>query len=194
MTFEKDGYIISKNVITKDMCEIFTQYALFDRVNNFTANDPSLPGTHVKVYDNLMESLLLFCKPKIEECTGKKLIPTYSCFRVYKPGDFLIDHVDRLSCEISVSITLGYKYIYDIPGYNWPLHGYVNGKKIYFRCELGDAVIYKGRVLKHGRDRFDAGEQSYHVQVFLHYVDEKNPYSREYKYDKRDTIGIKKII
>lgn len=192
MTFEKYGYIVAKNVITEDMCKIFTQYALFDRLNNFTDNDPSFPDTHAKVYDNLMESLLLFCKPIIEKHTNKKLIPTYSCFRVYKPGDFLIDHTDRLSCEISASITLGYKYNCDIPDYNWPLHGYVNGKKTYFRCELGDAVIYKGCVLKHGRDRFNVDGQSYHVQVFLHYVDEKNPYSREFKYDKRDAIGIKK--
>jgi len=191
MSFDEDGYVIVKNVITKDMCKIFTQYALFDSLNNF-ANDPLLPGTHSKEYDNLMESLLLFCKPKIEEYSGKKLIPTYSYYRIYKPGDSLIDHVDRPSCEISVSITLGYKYFCDKPDYKWYLHGFVNGKKIYFSCEPGDAVIYKGTILKHGRDSFDVDEKSYQVQVFLHYVNEKNPYFREYKYDKRSSIGIKK--
>jgi hypothetical protein len=69
----------------------------------------------------------------------------------------------------------------------------VNGEKRYLNCEPGDAVIYKGCELEHGRDRFDVGESSYQVQVFLHYVTENGPFAEKYKYDGRPEIGcIKK--
>jgi hypothetical protein len=36
--------------------------------------------------------------------------------------------------------------------------------------------------LEHGRDRFDVGENSWQIAVFLHYVDADGPY-KDFKYD-----------
>jgi hypothetical protein len=46
--------------------------------------------------------------------------------------------------------------------------------------------------LNHGREPLDAGDGSYQIQVFLHYVDANGPYAEKYKYDGRSNIGIKK--
>lgn len=193
MAFEKDGYIIAKNLVSNDLAKIVTQYALFDMINDPNCTqDFQVPGTHANYSDILMESLLNPLKPSIEHYTGKRLIPTYSYFRVYKPGDVLKDHTDRESCEYSATITMGFRYNDKDDDYRWSLHGYVDGEKRYFRCEPGDAVIYKGRELEHGRDRFEVGKFSYQVQVFLHYVDADGPYAGEYKYDKRPSLGLKK--
>ena len=188
MSIEKDNYTIVKNMISKDICKITTQYALFDMLNDFTAVDPSVPNTHTKVYDKLMETLLLSCLPKMEETYGKKLIPTYTCYRVYKPGDSLADHTDRHACEISATVVIGYRHNDKPSDYRWPLYAYVGDEKRYLHCDIGDAVIYKGIDLIHGRDCFDVGKDSFQVQLFLHYIDANGMYT-DHKYDKRPAIG-----
>jgi hypothetical protein len=57
--------------------------------------------------------------------------------------------------------------------------------------ETGDLVIYRGCEVEHWREEFIAPEGSYHIQVFLHYVDANGPYA-DYKYDRRPSIGFNK--
>ena len=192
MFFEDNKYVIIKNLFPKSLCNIIKQYAIHDYINHIELED--LHGVknaaHSKYADCLMESLLCNIQPAIEKYTNKKLIPTYSFYRIYKDGAILNDHLDRPACEISVSIPIGYDYSNE--NYKWNLHGYVNDEKIYFECDPGDAVIYKGCELKHGRDRFEGGEGAHHCQLFLHYVDADGPYAEEHKFDGRVNIGIKK--
>lgn len=192
---ENDKYIVVKELISKELCKVSEQYCLFQMLSNFKPEDENsgqVPGTHSVYGDSLMETLLLHTKQKIESVTNMNLVPTYSYYRVYRPGDKLDDHMDRPSCEISATVTLGYRYNNKLPDYRWSLHAYVNNEKRYLRCDVGDAVIYKGCELTHGRDRFDVDEYSYQVQVFLHYVDANGPYGKRFKYDNRPAIGIKK--
>jgi hypothetical protein len=51
--------------------------------------------------------------------------------------------------------------------------------------------VYRGCEVEHWREEFRAPQGSYHVQVFLHYVDANGPYS-EFKFDKRPFIGYNK--
>jgi hypothetical protein len=188
MSFEKDKYILAKCVLNEELCKVTSNYAMFQKKNKFST-DTQVPGSHSVYGDPLMESILLVMQPKIEEYTNKKLIPVCSYYRVYLNGSILEDHIDRPACEISVSITLGYNYTNKEGDYIWPLHLYVNGEKKHFRCDVGDALIYKGYELVHGRDLLNAGNDSYHIQLFLHYVDSDGSYT-EYKFDKRDWIDI----
>jgi hypothetical protein len=192
--FKRDGYVKVSNMLDKGFCDVCTQYALFRKLNNFSPEDENqqIPGTHSEYGDSLMESLLLYLKPNVEKHTGLKLIPTYSYYRVYKPGDILKIHSDRYSCEISQTLTLGYKYNDTTPDYKWGMYIMNDDDKKYIPCEPGESIIYRGVDKFHGRDEFIAGEYSYHVQVFLHYVDANGPYADQYRYDKRRMIGIKK--
>jgi len=194
MNFGKDMYMKVDKLLSRDICKIAERYALYDRYNdlNLATVVCEVIGSHVKYGDSLTESLLLFLKPEIEKHTTLKLIPTYSFFRVYKAGHALDDHEDRPACEISVSIPLGFKYNGKSDDYLWPLHVYVNDEKRYIPCDVGDGIIYKGCEIKHGRESLDADEGSYHIQMFLHYVDANGPYAEKYKYDGRANIGIKK--
>tara|TARA_Y100000389_G_scaffold180631_1_gene195613 strand:+ start:494 stop:1120 length:627 start_codon:yes stop_codon:yes gene_type:complete len=198
MSLHEKGYSVLKNAFSKDVCDIATQYALNDMMNHFSPSfyseaDPfcSLDGpTHCRYSDCMMESLLLHLTPKLEEHTNMKLIPTYSFYRVYKPGDYLKTHTDRPACEITVTVTLGIRYNDTPEGYKWDLYGHINDKKQHLECEVGDALLVKGLDIPHGRDTFEAGPFSYHVQVFLHYVDANGPYAEEQKYDRRTAIGL----
>jgi hypothetical protein len=179
--FKENGYILVKNAVDKDLVDFITQYALFDEMQDFTP-DKQVPGAHVKYADPVMETLLLKLQPIIEKTTGITVDPTYSFYRIYRPGDELVPHTDRPSCELSITVSLGYDY--KGKEYSWPI--YVDGTPCHL--EVGDLVCYRGVDLEHWRTPFEAPEGSWHVQAFLHYVDVNGPYSN-YKFDGRDSIG-----
>src|SRR6056300_71715 len=121
-TFKEDKYVKVDNLLSIDVCKIAEQYFMFDRMNEFHPDkaDVLFPNTHGRYADLLGETLLLYLKPKIEECTELNLIPTYSFFRIYKSGDELKFHTDRESCEITCSVTIGLNYDEHIE--IWPLN------------------------------------------------------------------------
>jgi hypothetical protein len=184
--FKKDGYIVVKNAVNKDLADFITQYALFDEMQDFKSEEmqgyTQVPKAHSKYGDPAMETLLLTLQPIIEQNTGLKVYPTYSFYRVYRPGDELLPHIDRPSCEISITVSLGNDY--QGKDYSWPI--YINGTDCHL--SVGDLVCYRGVDLEHWRTPFEAPEGSWHVQAFLHYVDINGPYA-EWKWDKRTSIG-----
>ena len=52
----------------------------------------------------LREFVLAGVQPRIEELSGLILAPRYSFVRIYRHGNDLKRHRDRLSCEVSVSL------------------------------------------------------------------------------------------
>lgn len=180
--FTNNKYCYVKNAISKDICAIATKYTLFDEAKNFSPENTvgQVPGAHGKYGDPLMESILLYSIPIIENNTGLKVFPTYSYYRVYRPGASLFPHKDREACEISASIFLGRNY----NGESWKLYIEDTG----YEMEPGDMIIYRGMDLNHYRYEFEAPEGSFHSQVFIHYVNQDGP-CKEFKYDKRIGIG-----
>ena len=191
MSFLENKYCFVKGALSKEICTISTKYALIKKQIDFSPeNIENREQTHAVYSDSLIESILWFLHPKIEEVTNLKLYPTYSFYRVYNPGDSLEIHTDRQECEISATLCLGYNYITKTPNYNWgmyvkPPHGQVD-KPI---CEPGDMIVYKGIEVEHWRDVFSTDEGSYQVQAFLHYVDANGPLAK-FKYDRRPAIGL----
>ena len=195
MSFKENGYVHIKNVLPNDYCRLATQYTLFEQMNDVNGKNlegvtDQVPGTHSVYSDSLMESFLRFLQPVAEKHSELELIPTYSYYRIYKSGDILRPHRDRPSCEISMTLTLDYYYTDVDKDYKWPL--IMNNKPIVI--DSGDAVLYRGCDNEHERKKLDVGEDSFHVQVFLHYVDANGPYAEEYKFDGRPNIGIKNKI
>jgi hypothetical protein len=180
--FKKNNYVIVRNALSKELTDFLTQYAFLDEKNSF-ADDTQVPGSHAKYSDQAMESLLLLLQTVAEENTGLNLYPTYSYYRLYRPGAVLKKHRDRPSCEISMTVCLGSHYVES--AYSWPI--YIDGVE----CILnpGDILLYRGMDVDHWRNIFNASEGSWQVQVFLHYVDANGPQS-EWKHDKRPAIGF----
>ena len=181
--FEKDNYIFVKNAISKVMCNLLTNYTLMQQEHNPNVQDEMVANTHAKYGDHAMEALLVNLLPVVELYTNLTLYPTYSFYRVYKPGDILKKHVDRPSCEISVSLTLGYEYESENKNYNWTLWA----GDTEFEFFPGDMLIYKGLELSHWRDPFNV-KSGWQSQVFLHYVDANGPYS-SLIHDTRPNLG-----
>jgi hypothetical protein len=185
--FSIKGYQLVKSSISEELRDFVTQYALFDEMQDFSAEgkNTQVPNAHSKYADPVMETMLLHLHDTMEKNTGLKLYPTYSYYRVYRPGDELKIHRDRPSCEISA--TLCFNYSYENNSYYWPI--YMDGVEI--NLTPGDLVIYRGCDLDHWRNKFVGNENDWHVQGFFHYVDMNGPYS-EFKYDKRNMIGESK--
>ena len=124
--------------------------------------DEQIPDTPSWHDDLAMKNLMCYLTPDMEKHTGESLIPTYSYLRVYKKGDVLKRHIDRNSCQFSVTLTLMREPNDDI----WPIYLETNG--IYkVDLEAGDGLIYRGTVSPHWRDKFEGSRLA---QVFLHYV------------------------
>ena len=179
--FNEKGYCVVKGVVSEELRDFITQYALFDEMQDFTPDTDQVIGAHAKYGNPAMEAMLLNLHSIMEEHTGLTLFPTYSFYRVYRTGDTLEPHVDRESCEISCTVCFNYSY----ENYQWPI--FMNGVSI--TLEPGDIAIYKGCEVEHWRETFSApGDNPWHVQGFFHFVNSNGPYA-EWKFDKRASIG-----
>ena len=187
--FQQAGYCIIKSAVSKELRDFVTQYALFDEGQRFNDREigvyePEVPIAHSVYADPAMETMMLHLRRIVQENTGFELYPTYSYYRVYRPGNILKPHIDRPSCEISV--TLCFNYSYDSNTYQWPL--FIEGNPVVL--EPGDMAIYRGCDLEHWRSEFkNNDEDAWHVQGFFHYVNVNGPY-KEYKFDTRPQLGI----
>jgi hypothetical protein len=168
--------------LSKEVVDLTTQYSLFDELQDFHMDEFQVIGAHSKYADPLMESLLLKMHPIVEKNTGLSLYPTYSFYRVYRPGHELKPHKDRPSCEITATLSLNYDYMGK--DYDWKIFIESRG----YSMDPGDLIIFRGPKLKHWRERLDAPEGSWHVQAFLHFVDANGKFAN-YKYDEREMIG-----
>lgn len=140
------------------------------------------PITKLAYYaDPLIETVLLSSLPLVSEVCGRELYPTYSYTRIYQPGEELEPHVDRPSCEISVTVNVASKGLLSPI---W-MH-YKDNEPCSFTLNPGDAIVYKGCEARHWRDILKSDQMN--VQFMLHYVDKFGPHV-DRKYDTRPNIG-----
>jgi hypothetical protein len=188
--FQNKGYVHLKSALDKQSCEILTNELKTLVKAKKTIKDSQCPLSEAvhgaQIFDNLLEAML----PYFEQQLGLKLYPTYSYARLYnQQGEELKNHRDRPACEISATITLGFE------GDVWSIYmgddedKTLNVNKI--DMEIGDAVMYRGMDKWHWREPYFEGK--WQAQVFLHYVDQNGPHA-EWKYDKRESLGISKTI
>ena len=183
--FKDQGYVHLKGFLDEDNCRELTQELNKYIERGETTKDPQCPVSEAihgtPTFDKLLEDLL----PHFEKACGKRLYPTYSYARLYKPGEELKNHRDRPACEISATLTLGWS------GKQWAIYmgdhkDKSNASEIWM--DVGDAVLYRGMEKWHWREKF---EGEWQAQVFLHYVDADGPHADQ-KYDGRTSLGLSK--
>lgn len=181
--FARQKYVVLRSCLKNPELSLLYRWASRRAVVGTMFLDGTAPGALSSAGDVFMDGLLMDLLPRAEEICRLKLFPTYSYFRVYHRGDVLDKHTDRPSCEISLSLCLGFEG--EKP---WPLM--VEGPAGTSSVELapGDGLVYRGIECPHWRDSME-GEHL--AQVFLHYVDQNGPYA-EWKYDKRPALSFKR--
>ena len=179
-TFQRQGYVVVPQLIAPALAEFFWSYVHTKFASLLlSGGDPLVPNTPSGYGDPAFDGLLEYLRPRIEECCGLALYPTYSHFRLYKRGDVLKRHRDRPACEISVSLNLG-----QTPDEPWPIYVERDAGPYAALLTAGDALLYRGCDCFHWRDAF-AGARI--AQVFLHYVDRDGAHADQ-KYDRRKTL------
>lgn len=139
--------------------------------------------------------LHLWVQKRVESILEIDLFPTYYYDRFYFAGQELRRHSDRESCEISVSLQISSNH----PDNPWPIwFEEPNRRHSYVLMNDGDAVIYRGFEREHWRDplpsRYNKTQKlwrrvrklpddTYHHQIFLHYVDANGPFC-QFAFDK----------
>jgi hypothetical protein len=179
--FARVGYCVVRGLLPEPVRDFLHEYARkAAQTGRLDAGDTQLPNTPSRYADPFMESVLQILLPQVAEASGLQLYPTYSYFRVYKHGDVLAPHLDRPSCEVSVTISVGYE-----GNAVWPLWIERQRAPTAITLDPGDGMLYRGTELRHWREAFDGTEAT---QLFLHYVDRDGP-NREWKFDRRPALG-----
>tara|TARA_R100001079_G_scaffold1511_1_gene1314 strand:- start:463 stop:1080 length:618 start_codon:yes stop_codon:yes gene_type:complete len=198
MSFKENKYTVIKNAISTELADYVYECFLLQRkvartffdnkyISPFATefgvwNDPQVLDTYSFYSNPIMEVLLEKLKPLMQKETGLNLCETYSYCRLYKKGDVLKRHKDRMSCEISTTLNLG--------GDSWPIFLEPSGetKKPGVKVDLkpGDMLIYRGCDLEHWREPF-TGENC--GQVFLHY-NNVDTQGLDNKFDGRPHLGL----
>lgn len=185
--YQRDGYALVKGLIPREVAGAFMAQLRQDlppgplkapmgeplEVLRRPALD--IAGAHYRP----LEFFLWALTPAMEQVTGRKLVPTYDYFRIYREGDVCLIHRDRPACEHSLSLTLDYS-----DGVAWPLEvgravteeleqqitdDFGDEPMSSLAMEIGDAVAYQGATHRHGRTQPNPNSWSAHL--FLHWVD-----------------------
>ena len=178
--FEQQGYVVIKQFIPRIMCEyIARNIKVLEANSRLSFGDTQVEKAFSGGSPAVTETLLDLMTPVLSDTLNCELYPTYSYLRIYVKGAELAKHVDRFSCEVSVTVPIEYE------GPNiWPLCIEIGGNVKKIEIDPGDALIYKGIQIPHWREPFEGERQ---VQVFLHYVKKDGKYS-EFKFDKRPQL------
>lgn len=200
--FEKNGYIYLPKMIENPqslVCEVPKERGQFKYHKNDICErlpEEQVDGSFSR-YNfpcSAYKELYFLVRKELETILGMDLFPTYYFDRFYFVGQELKRHIDRPSCEVSVTIQIGSNR--QEP---WPIwFKKPNGEETFINMNNGDAVIYKGCEIEHWREplrsKYNKFEQqiikmvnkednTYHHQIFLHYVNANGPYV-QHAYDQ----------
>lgn len=210
--FKKHHYVLIRNFLDPNTANLLYAYCLtrvqqVDFKSQYAKNiydtrwdgefgDEQAPSSFNAYGDPMMDTLMASSVSTIEKFTDLELIPEYTYWRLYVKNEELKRHRDRESCEISITLCLGYNTDNlkgpEYEGYDWPM--FVEGQLIEgiegipLHMKPGDMIIYKGCEVDHWREKFKGLN---HAQVFMHYNDKNGPY--QIKNDGRPLLGIPKF-
>lgn len=182
--FEKNRYVFLTNAVSHQQCASLTQHMFQLYEENKLEKDDQCPLSDSIYGDPIFDELAASLAPVLSKQLGIELLPTYTYCRIYRPGEVLVRHRDRPSCEISGTMTLGF----DENSCVWPIYFAKEEDDltgIPIDINVGDLVMYRGCELPHWRPKFKGIWQ---VQVFFHYVDAKGPYKNNV-FDGRPKMG-----
>lgn len=179
--FAAKWYLVKRAIIDDGSLRGLHDHALACGRDRLVAvGDAQVADAPVVYGDPRFDTLLEDVRGTVERATARELWPTYSYLRLYRRGNELKAHRDRLACEISMTVNIGMKA--DEP---WPI--WIAGPMGIAAVALnpGDGLIYRGCDCFHWREPFDGDHLA---QVFLHYVDRNGPQAA-WKFDKRPALS-----
>lgn len=179
--FRAQKYSVLKHMIPPHALNLVFQATLLNREHEGYMMWDEGTKAWGRYCDAMGEALLMMVHQPLQRRLGLELLPCYSYLRCYTPESRLPRHVDRPSCEISVTLPVGQ---WDTGGH-WPIWVEADGEDRAVDLKPGDLLAYRGAEVPHWREPLERGVW---VQVFLHYVDANGPFT-DYALDRRERLG-----
>tara|TARA_B000000532_G_scaffold143108_1_gene114935 strand:+ start:1519 stop:2106 length:588 start_codon:yes stop_codon:yes gene_type:complete len=170
MTLKSNGYLVLNKIISADVAKVLAQKTI-DKIKNDKPINNEDRGLCWALYKPVfMKNLMKEVKIIIEGTSKVKLLPTYWFTTIYTNNSFLKPHIDRPSCEYSVSLNLK-------SNIDWPLFFKdKNNNNKGFITKVGDGIAYFGCERPHWRLPLVSKNRELFIQTFFHYVDANGPY------------------
>jgi len=141
--------------------------------------DTQVHGAPAITRDPLFDSMLRVFKPMAEEIFEKDLFPTYSCLRLYREGDTLPIHSDRLACEFSMTVCIAKGELVVNENPQWFLYIKADDDSDFGgNTDEGEAMFYQGINRPHWRGPCP---YAWVLQGFWHFVDRNGTIYNEFK-------------
>lgn len=199
-SFEKNGYLFLPQLISdpenlycpcplNEMGERLTGQLNYHRADKFTyvPDEKQVNGSLARYNVPMYKQLHYLVRKQVEKSLGMDLLPTYFYDRFYYVGQQLKRHSDRPACEVSVTLQISTNS--ENP---WPIwFNRPDGSDGCVVMKNGDAAVYKGCEREHWRDPLESKynrmqrrlrkvrkmeDDTYHHQIFLHYVNSQGPF------------------
>lgn len=196
-SFDKNGYLFIPNLIgdPENLLELpppirgqLTFYKNRPDKVDYNPEEVQVNGSLARYNMPAYRELHYLIKKQIENVLGMDLHCTYYYDRFYFVNQQLKRHSDRPSCEVSVTLQISSNHSED----PWPIwFERPDGSESHVLMDNGDAVVYKGCEREHWRDplpsRYNESQKlwrkvrrlpddTYHHQIFFHYVDANGPF------------------
>jgi len=208
--YKKDGYATIRGLVPPEVASnLFKQLQLdlsnagksfdsFAKLHDLSKHQTADISGH---FYRPLTTFLWGLTPIMSEITGADLLPSYDFFRIYQKDDICRVHADRPSCEHSVSLTLAYS-----DDLTWPLEvGSTRvttvdpcvenfGDEPYSSIEMqpGDAVLYRGIELRHGRTLPNPNRWSAHL--FLFWVERDGEFKQHAFDEERLRSELRRVV
>jgi hypothetical protein len=178
------GYAVASGLLSAELCDFATDLMRLSAAVGKMPPHKDVDDSGILAYEEYAplfgETLLRRSVPLVEGVMHSEVWPSYSYWRIYHHGSRLKRHIDRPSCEVSMSVHLGG----DQP---WPLWVRSrSGEEIALELAPGDGLFYQGCEIPHWRETYEGRE---YFQVFLHYVKKDGPRA-PHKFDGRISLGL----
>ena len=199
-SFEKNGYLFIPDLVA-DPENMYCappldengnrltgqlNYVRKDKVN-YVPDEKQVNGSLARYNVPMYKQLHYLVRKEVEKRLGMDLLPTYFYDRFYYVGQQLKRHSDRPACEVSVTLQISTN-----SSNPWPIwFERPDGSESYVLMKNGDAAVYKGCEREHWRDPLESKynkvqnlwrtfrkqeDDTYHHQIFLHYVNSQGPF------------------
>ena len=104
----------------------------------------------------------------VSRIVGRAVKPSYVYLAGYQADAELPSHVDRAQCQYTVALCVDFTPEPSCET-SWPLQLDSPDGRIFVYQAIGDALVYKGREIRHSRDPLARHTST---SLFFHYVDE----------------------
>ena len=107
-SFQEQRHVYLSGAVSRDKCEELTNHMFRLFEEGKLEKDPQCPLSDSIYGDPIFDNLAASLAPALSKQLGVEVLPTYTYCRIYRPGEILVRHRDRPSCEISGTMTLGF--------------------------------------------------------------------------------------